>query len=264
MDILREVCFLLCGVGLVLGAALFLSMVLHRSSASVRRQILVQAFAVAAILPLLLGILPRPAKPFVESEYTQTSLNLHPTEAMRPTLEVCSPTIIQEGGADQGAGWILIFPLGLWILVAAVLLARLGLSHLRVRRLVQGGRIMEMPHMAKTVPVLISPEVVSPLVTGLLRSVILVPETAEQWDAPTREAIMRHELAHVHNRDNLVNLMAWLVVSLNWINPLAWLALGKLRHESELTCDDAVITAGIKASSFATILLVLCHSMNLG
>jgi len=105
--------------------------------------------------------------------------------------------------------------------------------------------------------ILVSASVSGPLVTGLLRPVVLIPPAACAWSDARRDAVLLHELAHVQRRDLLSQLMAQLLVALHWFNPLAWHALREMRRERELACDDEVLRAGVAPICYATELLAI-------
>ncbi|MDR3234465.1 MAG: polysaccharide biosynthesis/export family protein [Planctomycetaceae bacterium] len=69
-------------------------------------------------------------------------------------------------------------------------------------------------------------------------SAVLVPHTF--WDETTpetREAVLRHELAHFRNGDIRRSFLARMLVFVHWFNPLAWFSLKKLDEASESLCD---------------------------
>jgi hypothetical protein len=94
---------------------------------------------------------------------------------------------------------------------------------------------------------------------GLLRPVILLPRGAERWPDARLRAVLLHELAHVQRRDCLTQFVAELGLALHWVNPLAWVAVWRLRVEREHACDDRVIEAGAQASAYADELLSLAR-----
>lgn len=63
----------------------------------------------------------------------------------------------------------------------------------------------------------------------------------QRFEASERRWILAHESAHARRRDNPVRLFATVLAGLAWFNPLAWWALGALRHDQELACDAAVM-----------------------
>jgi len=64
-----------------------------------------------------------------------------------------------------------------------------------------------------------------------------------------------HELAHVRRCDSLSSLLGFLCCSVFWFNPLVWLCARKLRFEAEAAADDLVLSAGVRASDYAAVLL---------
>ncbi|MGF7037756.1 M56 family metallopeptidase [Mucilaginibacter lappiensis] len=81
-----------------------------------------------------------------------------------------------------------------------------------------------------------------PLVIGYLKSVVLVPVGLINSLEPEQvEAILLHELAHIHRKDYIVNILQTVLETLFFFNPavlwLSWL----IRTERENCCDDVVI-----------------------
>ena len=94
-----------------------------------------------------------------------------------------------------------------------------------------------------------------PMTWGVLRPVVLLPANADEWPAERREVVLRHELAHVARRDVATLAVAQLACAVYWFNPLSWVALRQLRAEAEKCCDDWVLRAGTRASTYADHLL---------
>lgn len=82
----------------------------------------------------------------------------------------------------------------------------------------------------------------SAAVFGFIRPCLLLPEgmldTLEQREA---RLVLLHELFHIRRCDVLVNWIGVLALALHWFNPLAWVALRRLRADQELACDAAVL-----------------------
>jgi len=96
---------------------------------------------------------------------------------------------------------------------------------------------------------------------GLLRPVMLLPTEAEDWPAERRRAVLLHELAHMKRWDYLTQTIGWLACALHWLNPLAWFALRRMRVERELACDDYVLNAGLRPSTYAQHLLEIARGL---
>lgn len=95
----------------------------------------------------------------------------------------------------------------------------------------------------------------TPLACGVLHPLILLPASGRDWDAGRLRAVLLHESAHVRRADCLAKYVAQGSRALWWWNPLAWIAAARLNREQELACDDAVLSAGIPADTYATVLL---------
>ncbi len=105
-----------------------------------------------------------------------------------------------------------------------------------------------------------SPIVRSPLTFGTIKPTIVVPSPAFYEDEELLKNILIHEISHIRRLDNLTFLIVFVLVSLNWFNPLVWYALKKLNLESEFACDDEVIYLHERRHEFANQLVTLARS----
>jgi beta-lactamase regulating signal transducer with metallopeptidase domain len=86
------------------------------------------------------------------------------------------------------------------------------------------------------------PSLSSPAVFGFWRHQLLLPEntlrllTDQEW-----RLVFLHEMTHVRNYDTILNTILIAVQFLHWFNPLAWIALQRLRADRELVCDAMVV-----------------------
>jgi beta-lactamase regulating signal transducer with metallopeptidase domain len=104
-------------------------------------------------------------------------------------------------------------------------------------------------------PILLSDAIDVPVLVGWMRPVILLPQAA--LTAPTDRLVMMicHELAHLRRADaRLLSLLA-LVRVVYWWQPLAWVALARLRREREAACDDLVLGGPFRASDYAELIV---------
>ncbi|WP_207504484.1 M56 family metallopeptidase [Telluribacter humicola] len=95
-----------------------------------------------------------------------------------------------------------------------------------------------------------------PLVAGVVRPMILVP-AGFLTNLPYQqvEAILLHELAHIHRKDYLVNLFQSLAENIYFFNPaVLWLSY-LLREEREHCCDDLAIGVTQNKTSFVEALV---------
>jgi beta-lactamase regulating signal transducer with metallopeptidase domain/thiol-disulfide isomerase/thioredoxin/protocatechuate 3,4-dioxygenase beta subunit len=136
--------------------------------------------------------------------------------------------------------------LAIWLLGAAVMALRLGLSLWRVSRIVR--RSTEVPARVidecravaatlgcrQSVRVVQTPEVPAPCLTGLIQPWILLPEAscAETNRADLRP-ILAHELAHARRHDLVWNVVLHFWSILLWFHPLVW----RIRAAHLAACD---------------------------
>ena len=157
----------------------------------------------------------------------------------------------------------------LWLVgVAAILLyqimALLGLYRLRYLSTAQE---ISIPELRGPWQLRIATQSTAhgPLTWGLFRPVVLLPFNALTWPHERLAAVLHHEIAHVHRRDTLTQMLAQLVCAFYWPNPLVWLGNpgGRAPRVAADSCrDDAVLAAGIKPSSYADALVALATEFN--
>ena len=100
-----------------------------------------------------------------------------------------------------------------------------------------------------------------PMTSGLLRPTIMVPGDWHAWSEERKSMVILHELAHVKRHDAAYQILSRVSCAFYWFHPLVWYAIRQQRAESELACDDRVLSTGMKASSYATELLEIARTM---
>ena len=128
----------------------------------------------------------------------------------------------------------------IWLGGVALLLFRLACGHWSIHQIALRGSAAGIVDGVRVR----SAEVPVPLVTGLFRPTILLPENASEWHVNHRDAALRHELAHLTRKDLWSSFAASLACALWWFHPLAWKLAARQQTEQESACDDAVI-AGV-------------------
>ncbi len=146
-----------------------------------------------------------------------------------------------------------------WPLGSALLLVWLVVGRARLSRVVRRARPMSR---VAGVEIAISADVRGPVLAGVLRPVILLPEGSEHWTPGRRRAVLAHELAHVRRRDPVVLALGQCAGAVFWFHPLFHLALRYLRTESEQACDDAALRLGITSTDYAGHLLALARGFH--
>ncbi len=109
--------------------------------------------------------------------------------------------------------------------------------------------------LRRGVTLYLHPEQAIPLVWGVLRYRLLLPESARQWSREQLRSVMLHELAHLKRGDTLAQWLAQLACAMHWFNPLVWWAAWRMHVERERACDDLVLSSGVRPSAYAEHLL---------
>jgi TonB family protein len=226
---------------IVLAAAGLASLALRRASASTRHLVWVLAFAGLLALPMLTRTLPAWRAPI-------------PVTLPAVPATAAEPPAASAPDAQSPVPWLAIA----WAVGAVVPLGRLLVALARLARLSARARPLSAEGGVR---VRESAGIRTPMTWGALRPVILLPESARQWSAARLRVVLAHERAHVRRQDWLTRIVAQAAAALYWFHPLAWVALGELRKESERAADDAVLRSGEIAPDYAGHLLEIAKSM---
>jgi beta-lactamase regulating signal transducer with metallopeptidase domain len=89
------------------------------------------------------------------------------------------------------------------------------------------------------VPVFTNPQVKTPMLVGLIRPIIVLPQ--REYAPAQLDCMLRHELTHLKRKDILVKWLTLIACSIHWFNPIAWLMSREISRACELACDEAVM-----------------------
>ena len=243
-------------VSLVLLPLLALAPRLHHRYAGRTFYVLWLVLAVRLVLPLQ-PVLPEPA---VTVELPPSQAVTVPA-AVRPRAEAAVSDVPQSAGAAESApaapeavrtlSWT---QLGAWLWLggmAALLVyqgAGYALARRRLLRDAEPGSEEETALLAalaaglgvqRAPPLLHTADAASPMVLGLVRPVLLLPEGT--LPAEELEVVLRHELTHLKRHDVAYQALLLLARTVHWFNPLVWWMGREAGRSLELCCDDAVV-----------------------
>lgn len=104
----------------------------------------------------------------------------------------------------------------------------------------------------------------APMVWGVWSQRVLLPKGFDEWGDSKIRAVLLHELAHLERGDPLSLWIGHVARAFHWFNPLAWLALSRMRVDQERACDDTALRHGLRASDYAQVLLEVSLSRQSG
>ncbi len=140
---------------------------------------------------------------------------------------------------EQLGGWPTILTT-LWLGIALGLFVSRMIAFRRDRRAILANAI-EIARLG-TIRVVRSRDVCSPIAFGIFDKVIAVPSDFDRlYDERERRLALDHELSHHRSGDLVANLFAFVVLCLQWFNPLAWVAHAAFRFDQEAACDARVL-----------------------
>jgi bla regulator protein BlaR1 len=256
--------------GIALGAALCISRMLRSRSADLRRLVfsttIVAIFVAAAATPMLprwTAVTPlwfhfqRSAPAAVAESSLSSPMVDDATELTAPASRPMPPQTSSRR-IDLNA-WLI--PL-IWFAGAATLLTRFAINLRGLYRLrkasnavTDAGLLANVARFGRRVRLWRNDAIGAPVTWGIVRPIILLPAGFEELPAESRDAVIRHELAHIQAHDFLMRGLAEIARALIWFQPLVWIVWRQLREEQELACDNCVLAAGGKPSAYAKLLL---------
>lgn len=116
-------------------------------------------------------------------------------------------------------------------------------------------RFLNAISIRRKISLLSHDQVKAPLTWGVFKPVVIMPTEARNWKKDQRSSALFHELSHVKRSDFLIKILALLSCSLYWFNPLSWFVFRLMKEEQEKACDELVLKAGVKPSTYAANLL---------
>lgn len=127
-----------------------------------------------------------------------------------------------------------------WILGALGSLGYRLTGYFRFGRYIRRtGKPMELAGVPKRLRVRKTSAAVSPMVMGMIRPVLILPETA--LTESRLPYVLRHELVHYRRGDIFWRWLAVLATSIHWFNPVVYVAAAQMQEACEISCDWCVV-----------------------
>jgi len=276
---------------LILGCSLLLLFLFRKKSASMRHFLLSFSLISLLLLPLLSTFMTGWETRFLPSWQTAENISLDFSEGNKnkdPLRHLNQGDIaIQENsfipsGLEKikyqdkktffqtidvttilGLSLITIWTAGLVFLLIRIIAGLYGAHRLtRQGKRISGPfwqllleRFLNAIFIRRKISLLSHDQVRVPLTWGVFKPVVIIPAEAENWNRDECSSALFHELSHVKRSDFLFKILAYLSCALYWFNPLSWFVFRLMRKEQEKACDELVLKAGVKPSTYAANLL---------
>lgn len=128
----------------------------------------------------------------------------------------------------------------LWVLGALGSLGYRLTGYFRFSRYIRRtGKPMELAGVPKRLRVCKTSAAVSPMVMGIIRPTLILPETA--LTESRLPYVLCHELVHYRRGDIVWRWVAVLATSIHWFNPMVYVAAAQMQEACEISCDWCVV-----------------------
>ena len=128
----------------------------------------------------------------------------------------------------------------LWVLGALGSLGYRLTGYFRFSRYIRRtGKPMELAGVPKRLRVCKTSAAVSPMVMGIIRPTLILPETA--LTESRLPYVLCHELVHYRRGDIVWRWLAVLATSIHWFNPMVYVAAAQMQEACEISCDWCVV-----------------------
>lgn len=227
--------------------AILLSIWLGRRN-PVRSSGLTSGMLVLLMLTPLLLVLPRVEVSWMESDLLANS-------SLR-----ADTVIAEQSTATSYWLWSLS---GLWIIGSVLFTTRLLLQCYQLKQWCKSAEVSasakdlalieqcaEQLKLSKLPEIRYTSKLHSPVITGLIKPVLLLPRSSSEWSKETLRMVMLHELGHYQRKDLWMNMAAHLACAFHWFNPLVWMLRKRLLSECEYACDAHVIAHGANTKTY--------------
>ena len=265
------------GAALALVVALLLSFLRQQAAVVRYRVAAVGLTALVGLAALTFGYyyatMP-PAEPLTSQAITPAAYAASVARAHHPL--VASSLTDWHSWLEGAASYLeqhLRVVVALWLLGFTITLGRLGLALRYVQRLRRHrlgavpavwqeclARLSARAGLARPVQLRVSALVLSPLVVGHFKPLILLPlGVLSGLTVAELEMILAHELAHIKRKDYLFNFVQAVAETVFFYHPAVWFLAAVLHAERENCCDDLATYVGGNPRQLARALVALAE-----
>lgn len=197
------------------------------------------------VVPISVKV-PALVQPLQEKQVVQTV----PLPAEQTMTEQPVPVDTVEAPAGEilpFTGETALPPVPWWDVLAVIwVLGALGSLGYRLtgyfrfsRHIRRTGKPIELDGVPKRLRVCKTSAAVSPMVMGMIRPTLILPETA--LTESRLPYVLRHELVHYRRGDIFWRWLAVLATSIHWFNPMVYVAAAQMQEACEISCDWCVV-----------------------
>ena len=293
MSLLGIITMITLKVSLILGFGLVSVVCLRRRSAEVRHWVLTVAVVSACAAPFVGGVVPswqvvrwpgpvvmewaRQAN-FAPAAVSEPARERTEVVSQRRAAQTAAPTALRAAGSVAPVRRPTLPPgvvvLAVWVAGTVATGLRLLFGLVRLKRLSRNARRVTVGPMSqlcarlskglgvrRRVDVLQSEHPALLVTWGWIRPKVMLPAPAVEWSEERLRVVLSHELAHVSRHDWAIQMLGEGLRCVFWFNPLVWLTCVQMRRESELACDDVVLSVGVTGHTYAIHLLALARAV---
>lgn len=152
-------------------------------------------------------------------------------------------------GADKKVETLLFYASCIWMIGVCIYLGTIMISYWIFKRRKEKERVRIVEEdildeikrelrIEQDIAVYHSKDIDSPMLVGIFRPVIYVPD--KQLEPAAVKMVYRHELMHLKHKDLLYKWFGIFVNAIHWFNPFVYLMFRQLSQACELHCDMAV------------------------
>ncbi len=211
-----------------------------------------------------------------ENEASSTTVDVQetPTTAASPKLtsgDAATATVTAQTQSWPWKVWLMLAHIAGSVVTAGLILrqafrlqkvVRLSREVSDSRTLALTNELQQRIGLRRTVRLLESIEISSPVSFGVVRPTIILPASTESLKSPHLTTVLSHELTHLRRGDAWINWLQLGIAAVWWFHPVIWFLNRQLRKVREDCCDDTVLSVGLTtdAAYCETLLHVAAHS----